>query len=179
MTNIQIEVHSSFSHNFVYFSQVFYKWPLQHFPRLSEQFWEISENLKLGTSVPRWLISEFGHLPSFCHKFPLFLSSGLQMPDLQPFVVYHFCKIHVDVSTLCFTIKSYQQLKWMKDLISTLLNNISIKLKKLVTMIEELNWVSHLRKTYEQPITYNKSAKTPTALKDRATLPLTSSEDNR
>lgn len=125
------------------------------------------------TDIRIWVLS------SFCHKFPLFLSSGWQMPDLQPFVVYHFCKIHVDVSTLCFTIKSYQQLKWMKDLISTLLNNISIKLKKLVTMIEELNWVSHLRKTYEQPITYNKSAKTPTALKDRATLPLTSSEDNR
>ena len=66
----------------------------------------------------------------------------------------------------------------MKDLISTLLNNISIGLKKLVTMIEELNWVSHLRKAYEQPITYNKSAKTPTTLKDRATLPLASPEDN-
>ena len=45
-------------------------------------------------------------------------------------------------------------------------------------MTEELNWVSHLQKAYEHPITYNKGTQTPTTFKDRATLPLTSPEDN-
>ena len=77
-TNIKIWVPSRFFHNFLYFSQITYKWPWHYFPRLSIWFWKISKNLNghLGAEVSNIQIKIHS---SFTYNFLYSFSNGLQM----------------------------------------------------------------------------------------------------
>ena len=62
VTNSNIQVLSSLSHIFLYFSQMVYKWPWHGFLGLSKRFWKIFKVLTLGTELVRCLISKLEYL---------------------------------------------------------------------------------------------------------------------